>query len=262
MKGQDRGALALVAAIGALTAVSPALADVSPLNWSGVPAQVIPQALETGAPTFTTPTGAGSFTGNTDTGPGGDGSTTGGGSTTTGSGSAYDAMMAQSYGAVALSTAQQLGLNPNATAGFGVLESNFQNVGTANGSSSATGPWQITSGTWSDYVSKYNLPYTAADRTDPAAQAVVANYILQDYSSQVSAAIGTPATVQQTYGAWVFGPSGGSRLAGATDMNAPMSDYVAATALANNNMTGWTVGQFYNRVSSKIGSVATQTVSA
>ena len=41
-----------------------------------------------------------------------------------------------------------------------------------------------------------------------------------------------------------------------------MSNYVSATALSNNNMTGWTVGQFYNRVSSKIGSVATQTVTS
>jgi len=66
--------------------------------------------------------------------------------------------------------------------------------------------------------------------------------------------------VQQAYGAFVFGPGGGSRLAGATDTSAPMSDYVTPTQLSNNNMTGWTVGQFYNRVGSKLGGVATQMV--
>ena len=170
-------------------------------------------------------------------------------------------MMAQSYGSTALSTSQQLGLNPNAIAAFGVLESNFQNVGTANGSSSATGPWQITSGTWNDYVSKYNLPYTSADRTDPTAQAVVANYIMKDYAASVTAATQQPATVQQAYGAYVFGPSAGAGLAGAS-LSEPMSNYVSATALSNNNMTGWTVQQFYDRVSSKVGAVATQTVTA
>ena len=169
-------------------------------------------------------------------------------------------MMSQSYGQAAYDTAAQLGNNPNAVAGFGQLESGFQNVATSNGSSSATGPWQITSGTWNDYVSQYNLPYTAADRIDPAAQAVVANYIIKDYSAQVSAATGSPATVEQAYGAYVFGVQGGSRLALATDPNAPMSNYISPQSLANNNMTGWTVGQFNNRVSSNLGSVATQTV--
>ena len=109
---------------------------------------------------------------------------------------------------------------------------------------------------------KYNLPYTAADRTNPDAQAVVANYILKDYGSQVSSAIGQPATVQQAYGAWVFGPTGGASIATATDPNAPLSNYVSAQSLANNNATGWTVGQFYSHVASKVGSLSTQTVGA
>jgi len=33
-----------------------------------------------------------------------------------------------------------------------------------------------------------------------------------------------------------------------------------ATALANNNMTGWTVGQFQSTMSSRLGSTANQTV--
>ena len=252
---QVGASLVVILAIGGTIS---ARADVTPQSWTGVPVQIIPQAAETGAPSFTTPSGGSTFFGNTNTGGG---SSTGGVSTAVGSGTSYNTMMAQSYGQTALSTAQQLGLNPNAIAGIGQLESNFQNVGTSNGSSSATGPWQITSGTWSDYVSKYNLPYTASDITNPDAQAVVANYILKDYASSVSTAIQQPATVQQAYGAYVFGPTGGAGLASASS-TAPMSDYVSAQALANNNMTGWTVGQFYDRVGSKIGSVATQTVTS
>jgi len=171
-------------------------------------------------------------------------------------------MLLQSYGQVAVSTAQQIGNNPNAVAAFGQLESGFRNIPTDNGSSSATGPWQITTPTWNEYVSKYNLPYSAADRTSPDAQAVVSNYIIRDYAAQVSSALNAPATVQQAYGAYVFGPQSGTRLAAATDPSAPMSNYISAQGLRNNGMTGWTVGQFQNRVTSKIGDLANQTVKA
>jgi len=96
----------------------------------------------------------------------GAGSAGSGGSSVTGDGgSSYQNMMLQSYGQTALETSKQIGNNPNAVAAFGQLESGFKNIPTANGSSSATGPWQITTPTWNEYVSKYNLPYTAADRT-------------------------------------------------------------------------------------------------
>lgn len=232
----------------------PAFAQPAPTTWQGVPPQVIPEAIELGAPAFTVPTGTSSNT------SGSSGGGASGSSVTAGGGSSLQNMMSQSYGQAAYDTAEQVGNNPNAVAGFGQLESGFQNVATANGSSTATGPWQITSGTWSDYVNKYDLPYTAADRSDPAAQAVVANYIIKDYSAQVSASTGLPATVEQAYGAYVFGPDAGKGLASSTDSNEPMSNYVSPQSLANNNMTGWTVGQFNNRVSSKLGSVATQTV--
>lgn len=66
---------------------------------------------------------------------------------------------------------------------------------------------------------------------------------------------GVPATVVQTYGAYVFGPTAGADMADASD-NEPLSSYVSAKALANNNMTGWTVGQFYSTEAAKIGSTA------
>ena len=240
----------------------PSLADPAPSSWTGVPAQVIPSYLETGAPTFTTPKGSGSFSSSQGSGDPGaqSGSGIGGGTPYTGDGGAVlDNMMSQSYGQSAYATAQQLGNNPTALAAFGQLESGWRNVPTANGTSSATGPWQITGGTWNDYVSGNNLPYTSADRSNPEAQAVVANYILKDYASKVSAETGAPATVAQTYGAWVYGPGPGSRIASAPASD-PLSNYASATNIANNNMTGWTVGDFNAYVGRKVGSAAIQTV--
>lgn len=240
-----------------------AWADPAPVTMTGVPPQIIPSYAEVGAPTFVTPSGGGSFLGDTGT----SGTDASSGSTdwtgyTSGSGSsAMDSMMATSYGAVAAASATQAGVTPEAMADLGQLESGFKNVGTANGSSSATGPWQITTGTWADTVAKYNLPYTASDITNPAAQATVASYIAKDYSSAVSEETGQPATVVQTYGAWVFGPSTGANIAVANASD-PLSKYVSTTALSNNNMTGWTVGQFNAHFSGKLGSSANTIVQA
>jgi len=254
-----------------LVPMNVAQADPSVVTMSGVPAQVIPSIPEVGAPNFVTPAGAGSFMGDGGSSSSADGSTNSDGSMGTSSSStdwtgysgggtaAMDAMMATPYGEAAASSATQLGLNPEAMAGLGQLESGFRNVATANGSSSATGPWQITSGTWADTVSKYNLPYTASDITNPAAQAQVASYIAKDYATAVSNKTGQPATVLQTYGAWVFGPSPGGNMARA-DASDPLSSFVSAKALSNNNMTGWTVGQFYSTFGNKLGSAASQTV--
>lgn len=243
-----------------------ALTDPSPVTMNGVPAQVIPSIAEVGAPTFVTPAGSGSFM--PDNGSSTSTYDTGGSTSTTdttgysgGGTAAMDAMMATPYGLLAASSATQLGLNPEAMAGLGQLESGFNNVGTSNGSSSATGPWQITVPTWAGTIAKYNLPYTAADITNPAAQAQVATYIAKDYSSAVSQSTGQPATVVQTYGAWVFGPTPGGQMAVA-DPSTPLSKFVSATALSNNKMTGWTVDQFYTKFGNKLGSAASQTVQA
>jgi hypothetical protein len=267
---QPGRALLLIALLAPLNV---ARADPSVVTMNGVPAQVIPSIPEVGAPTFVTPAGAGFFMGDGGGPNSADGSTSTDGSTGTSNSStdwsgysgggtqAMDAMMATPYGNLAASAATQLGLNPEAMAGLGQLESGFRNVGTANGASSATEPWQITSGTWADTVAKYNLPYTASDITNPAAQTQVASYIAKDYSNAVSNKTGQPATVLQTYGAWVFGPSPGGNMARA-DTSVPLSSFVSAQALSNNNMTGWTVGQFYSTFGNKLGSGANQTVQA
>ena len=247
----------------ALTPVCLAWADPALVAMTGVPPQIIPSYAEVGAPTFVTPSGGGSFMGDTGT----DSTDSSSGSTdwtgyTSGSGSsAMDAMMATSYGALAAASATQAGVTPEAMADLGQLESGFKNVGTANGSSSATGPWQITTGTWADTISKYSLPYSASDITNPAAQATVASYIASEYADAVSSKTGQPATVVQTYGAWMFGPTPGSNIATAT-ASTPLSTFVSAEALSNNNMTGWTVGQFNDHFTGKLGSSASTIVQA
>jgi hypothetical protein len=234
----------------------PSLADPSPATLSGLPPQIVPSAPEVGVTIMQMP-GSGS---QSDGGIGAAGTASGSG-TTVGSGSAFDALLATPYGNAALADAQGAGISVDALAGIGQAESGFQNIPTANGSSSATGPWQITTGTFNEINTKYNLGYSASDITNPTAQAAVASYIIKDYASTVSQATGQPATVLQTYGAYVFGPTPGSQIATA-DPSAPLSSYVSAKSLANNNMQGWTVGQFQSVMGARLGSTASTTVSS
>jgi Transglycosylase SLT domain len=234
-----------------------ARADPTAQTATGLPPQIIPSAPEVGVVIMQFP-GSSSAPAAGSTASGGSTGSVGSG-TSTGSGSAYEAMMATSYGPQAASDAAAAGINVDALAAIGQAESGFQNVGTANGSSSATGPWQITSGTFMQYSNQNNLGYTAADMTNPADNAQVASYVIASYANTVSNATGQPATVAQTYGAYVFGPTAGGQMATATP-NTPLSAYVSATALANNNMTGWTVGQFYSNMSTRLGSGANETV--
>ena len=220
-----------------------------------VPAQVIPSIPELGAPTFVMPT----------TGPTVGGAT--GGSTGTAGGATYAAgstdalaLLQATFGAGAVSAAQSVNVDPAALAAFGQIESNFRNVAAANGSTSATGPWQITSGTWSDVCQRYGLNYTSDDRADPVANATVAALYMGQIADTISAGTGQPATVAQTYAGYMFGPSTGVKLAAAQDPSAPLSNFVSSTALSNNNMTGWTVGQYFANVSGRLGSDANGTV--
>src|SRR5579859_5368908 len=231
-----------------------ARADPTAQAPSGVPPEINPSVPEVGVTIMDLP-GSGT---NPGTGTTGDNTGTTGGGPSTGSGSAYDQMVATSFGASATQDAAAANINVDALAAIGKAESNFQNVPTANGSSSATGPWQITSGTFMQYSNQYGLGYTTADMTNPADNAQVASYIIASYANTVSQATNAPATVLQTYGAYVFGPSAGSAIATA-NASEPLSNYVSAKALTNNNMSGWTVGQFQQEMSNRLGSAANET---
>jgi hypothetical protein len=139
------------------------------------------------------------------------------------------------------------------------VESGFQNVGTANGSTTATGPWQFTQGTFNAVSQSNNLGFSSSDLTNPAAQAMEAPYYLQQIASTIGAATGQPASTLQAYGGWVFGPDAGAQIATAS-ASTPLSAMASAQSLANNGMSNWTVGDFETAMTTKLGAAANQTV--
>ena len=177
-----------------------------------------------------------------------------------GQSAAMVAMVSTSYGATAIATANQTGVNAEAVASIGQAESRFQNVPTANGTSSATGPWQIVTGTFLGTSQKYGLGYTAADITNPQAQAVEASYIIRDTAAAVSGATNQPATVVQTYAGYVFGPSNGAKIAAAGN-DTPLSSILPASYIKNNGLApDITVGQLNANYAARLGSAANQRV--
>src|ERR1700752_823697 len=177
--------VSLVAACCSL--VVTARADPTAQAPSGVPPEINPSVPEVGVTILNLP-GSGT---NLGTGaPGGGTASTTGGGTPAGSGSAYDQLMATSYGTAAAQDAAAANINVDALAAIGKAESNFQNVPTSNGSSSATGPWQITNATFMQYSNQYGLGYTPADMTNPADNAQVASYVISSYANTVSNATG------------------------------------------------------------------------
>ena len=230
----------------------------SVVNPIGVPAQIIPTFGEVGITWGGISGGDVSSGGESGTSPSNN-SVTNSGSYQSGGSDALRAMNATSYGAAAISTAQQEGVAIESVAAIGQAESGFQNIPTANGSSSATGPWQFTTPTFLSVSQQHGLGYTAADVTNPQAQAVASAYLMHDYATTVSQAINQPATTLQTYGAWVFGPQAGSKIA-AADANTPLSSIIPGQSLSNNGMESWTVSQFRQVMTNRLGSAANQPV--
>lgn len=161
------------------------------------------------------------------------------------------------YAASGIAAANQYGINPDTMAGFALAESNDTNVPDANGSTSAFGVYQITQGTWNTIVQQDGLPFTEADISNPADQAVVAAAIVQNYGQTVATAIGGTPTVDQVYGAYVFGATPGADMAKAP-LDTPLSAIVSSQSLANNNMQGWTVGEFYSNMANRLGGTANE----
>jgi hypothetical protein len=95
------------------------------------------------------------------------------------------AMLATNSGDAAVAAAEQAGINAASLASIGQAESGFRNIPTVNGLSSAMGPWQVTAPTWQSTVAAHNLGYSASDITDPAANVVVASYVIHDYEGEM-----------------------------------------------------------------------------
>ncbi|MGC9271622.1 transglycosylase SLT domain-containing protein [Acidiphilium sp.] len=169
-------------------------------------------------------------------------------------------LMATPYGQAALAAAQAEGLNPTTMAAIAAVESHFQNIADIGGQTSAFGPWQVESGTWTTTCRQYGLPYTLADMSNPQDEAVVAADTMVSYANSVEAATGSPPTIDQMYGAYVFGPVYGDKLAQATNLDQSLASVVPAVDISNNNLQGMTVGDFYTVMNQRMGGVGGQPV--
>ncbi|WP_029313669.1 MULTISPECIES: transglycosylase SLT domain-containing protein [Acidiphilium] len=221
------------------------------------PAEVVPVFQFPGIPAFSP--GPGSAPLPTGTGGGGTATGSGGGSGSSSS-NVMAELMATPYGQAALAAAQADGLNPTTMAALAQVESHFQNIADTGGSTSAFGPWQVESGTWQTTCRQYGLPYTLADMSNPQDEAVVAADTMVTYANSVAAATGSPPTIDQMYGAYIFGPGVGGPLATVQNMNEPLSQVVPAVDISNNNLQGMTVGDFYNVMNQRMGGVGGQPV--
>lgn len=227
--------------VGPVVIPPPTVVPVYPELGTGV---VVAAPQPAPAPTPPNPSGPGSGSGN---------------GTPLGGNSAMAAYESSGFSTSGIAAAEQLGINSQAMAGIAFVESHDENVGDSNGSTSAFGVYQITQPTWESTVALYGLPFTEADMTNPSDQAVVASYILKDYAAIVSQYTESPPTVLQTYGAYMFGPVPGGEIATAP-ASTPLSNFVSASSLANNGMTGWTVGQYQSVMAGRLGGTASAPV--
>ena len=254
-------AVSLLVGVSGMAGASP-----SPVTMNGVPEQVIPAVPEVGLGDFTMPTGTTSI--------GSDSSSTGIGSGDTSSGvdlsgTSYDTMMGQSWGALAASRAQTVGINPVALAATCVVESGCQNV---QGSGNITGAFQMLNSTYTASMAAAlaEHPELASSTTsglagqnDPATQAIAAaQYLKQAAQTLQTAGVSNP-TVLDVRGSYNFGPGNGVAIAradGSTLMNTVVSGLSTSTLAANGISATTTVQQWRDNVSSKIGSASTQSV--
>lgn len=244
----------LLVALSVTTVVSVAFAQgVAPMPK--MPAEVVPVFQFPGIPAFAPsasaplPVGSGSSAG----------SSSGSGSGVS-SGNIMAELMSTPYGQSALAAAQADGLNPTTMAAIAEVESHFQNIADIGGKTSAFGPWQVESGTWQTTCQQFGLPYTLADMSNPQDEAVVAADTMVSYANSVETATGSPPTINQLYGAYIFGPQVGDPLAKVQDLSEPLSQVVPAVDISNNNLQGMTVGDFYTTMNQRMGGVGDQPV--
>ncbi|GBR07857.1 MULTISPECIES: hypothetical protein [Acetobacter] len=260
-----RSGIALGVLASALGGGVPAWAQVT-LN--GPPIQVTPYVSEPGVPTVTiTPGSTNPLGGDTDPNGGGAGGSTGTGtSTSAGSSDALNTLLAQSWGATAVSEAEAVGVNPSALAATCVAESGCTNAGT-NGT--ATGAFQMQPAAFQDGLATAlaadpalasQIVQGSAGQSDPTTEAIAASgYLMQANTALTSAGVTNP-TVLDARAYYNFGPNAGVQIAQAPP-TALMSDYISSAALSGNNISATeTVAQWQSSVSSKIGNAASQTV--
>ena len=260
--------------------------DPAPVIQNGLPTTVVPVFQETGAPQFSYPAGSTSLGSGTGGGTGGTGDTSGStvgdtsgtGGAVVGSGgsdnggSAYNTMMAQSWGTAAESAATAMGVNPTALAATCVMESGCQNT-PAGGTGSASGAFQMINSTYTaDIAGAVALDPSIADsittglagKMDPGTEAYAAAYeLMNDAQVLQNNGIANP-TVLDTRAIYQFGQASGIEVANANpSANLESLVNLSPANMAANGITATTtVGQWQATIANKLGSAANQVVLA
>jgi hypothetical protein len=139
-------------------------------------------------------------------------------------------------------------------------ESSFQ-PGVSAKTSSASGLYQFTGGTWDAMVTKYGSKYNVSpdQRNDASANAMMGGQFIQDNSAILkSKGISNP-TPGQLYCMHFMGSGGGPKLiqAAQTQPEADASSMFPEAARANSSIfSGKTVGQVYQSLTSRMDSKA------
>jgi len=175
----------------------------------------------------------------------------------------------QSWGYAAAENASALGVNPEALAATCVVESGCQNLYTASGSSTITGAFQMSNGTYTEAMQEAlaadpglasTITEGTAGQQDPATQAVAAAQYLKDAATALEGVGVTDPTAVDTRAYYNFGPSAGEQIARADDTSL-MSAFVSSSVMSGNGITaGETVGEWKAAVAAKMGSGATASV--
>lgn len=134
-------------------------------------------------------------------------------------------------------------------------ESGGRNVG--SDSSSAFGPYQFTSGTWSNVITRHpDLGLTAQDRFNPAKQEIAIRAFTADNAAALKSA-GLPQTDVNLYMMHFLGEAGGPRMirALASDPQGNAKQYADASAVAANPaiFNGRSVEQVFKLFGGKFG---------
>jgi hypothetical protein len=253
-RGLWRSGIVLGALVVTFGGALPALAQ--------VPIQVTPYASEPGVPTVTITSSSNPLGGDTDptTGTG----TSTGTSTSVGSSDALNTLLAQSWGATAVTDAEAVGVNPSALAATCVIESGCQNVS----GSGAQGAFQMYSAAYQEGLQTAlaanpslasSIVQGSAGMNDPTTEAIAASGYLMQANSQLQAAGVTNPTVIQARALYNYGPTSGLELAQADPsetMTEAMPNVTASTLAANGVQPGETVAQWNAAESAKIGNAA------
>lgn len=134
------------------------------------------------------------------------------------------------------------------------------NPNAKNPNSTASGPYQFVNKTWQDMVSKYGKQtgITLADKANPQAQEIMANYLLNDNAKALQASLGRQPTTGELYMAHVLGADGAKDLISAYGTGRPANTLFPASVIkANRNifMQGTrprTVEEVYKLIESKV----------